>query len=160
MSSMRGHTLLELLVAVAIMMVLAAIAVPASSHGPERQLDTAQLAMQDAMDTASALAISTAAIYGVRFDPDGEWFAVVDSTGTIVDDPLSHAGYKVQLGAAGEPAGVMIDSADFGGHVVVVFNEKGVMHAGGELHLRCGTTLRWLTVDTATAALLEIPVSS
>ena len=154
----RGHTLIELLVVVAILMVLAAIAMPTANLGPDRQLDTAQLALQDALDHAQSLATSTAAIYGVRFDAVGDWFAVVDSTGQPVDDPLSHGPYLVKLTNAGEPDGVLIDSADFGGYAVAVFNEKGVMHVSGEVHLRCSGTERWLSADTATAALSEIPV--
>lgn len=155
----HGHTVIELLVVVAVMMILAAIALPNSTQGPERKLDTAQLAMQDAFDHAQSLATTTAAVYGVRFDCDEEWFAVVDATGHPVDDPLSHMPYVVHLMQPGEPADVVIDSADFSGHMVAVFNEKGVMHVGGEVHLRAGTSLRWLTIDTATAALTEIPVA-
>ena len=158
MRSERGHTLLELLVVVAILMVLAAIAMPSSSNGPERKLDTVQLAIQDALDHAQSLATSTAAVYGVRFDAEEQWFAVVDATGTPVDDPLSHKPYLVRLLLPGEPPDVVIDSVDFDGHIVAVFNEKGVMHSGGEVHLRSGTTLRWLEADTATATLSQVDV--
>ena len=153
-----GHTLIELLVVIAILMVLAAIAMPSSSDTPDRKLDTAQLAMQDALDHAQALATTTAAVYGVRFDPDGEWFCVVDSSGVPLEDPLSHKPYLVELVNPGQPPNVLIDSVDFGGHLVAAFNEKGIMHSGGEVHLRCGTVQRWLETDTATASLSEIPV--
>ena len=158
MRSAHGHTLLELLVVVAILMVLAAIAMPSSAETPDRKLDTVQLAMQDALDHAQSLATTTAAVYGVRFDVEGEWFCVVDSTGKPVEDPLSHKPYQVKLLLPGQPPDVVIDSVDFGGRIVAVFNEKGVMHSGGEVHLRAGTTLRWLETDTATASLVEIPV--
>ena len=55
--------------------------------------------------------------------------------------------------------GITIDAVDFNGHFVAVFNEKGVMQSGGEIHLHCSTSQRWLTIDTATAAFEEIPVS-
>ena len=140
MRSTRGHTVIELLVVVAIMMILAAIALPSASRSPERRLDTAQLEMQDALDHAASLATSTADVYGVRFNADEGWFAVVDASGHPVDDPLSHMPYLVKLNQPGEPADVVIDSAKFAGHTVAVFDEKGVMYAGGQVHLRSGTT--------------------
>jgi pilin/secretion family protein with methylation motif len=155
----QGHTLLELLVVVAILMVLAAIAMPSSSDTPDRKLDTTQLAMQDALDRAQSLATTTAAVFGVRFDIDDDWFCVIDENGVPVDDPLSHKPYLVKLALPGEPPNVYIDSVDFNGHVVAVFNEKGVMQYGGQVHLRCSTTLRWLSIDTASGAFTEIPVS-
>ena len=158
MRTAHGHTLVELLVVVAILMVIAAIAMPSSAETPDRKLDTAQLAMQDALDHAQSLATTTAAIYGVRFNPEGEWFCVVDATGKPVEDVLSHKPYVVELLQPGQPPDVVIDAVDFGGHLVAVFNEKGIMHSGGQVHLRVGTTLRWLETDTATASLVEIPV--
>lgn len=154
----HGHTLLELLVVLAIMAALAAIAFPASTKDPTRKLDTAQLAVQDALDHAMALALDKAAIFGVRFDVDTECFAVLDEEANFVEDPLSHGDYIVRLHAPGEPTDVVIDLVDFGGAPVAVFNEKGVLYQSGQIRLRCGTTQRWLTVDTATAALTEIPV--
>jgi prepilin-type N-terminal cleavage/methylation domain-containing protein len=154
----RGHTLVELLVVLAIMMVLAAIALPSISPGFDRKLDTVQLAMQDALDHASSLATTQAAIYGVRFHPGEEWFAVVDAEGKAVSDPLSHHDYLIRLEMPETPADVTIEAVDFGGYEVAVFNEKGVLYEGGELMLRAGPEQRRLVIDTATAAFTEIPL--
>lgn len=158
MRSNRGHTIMELLVVLAIMMVLAAIALPSATRNPDRKLDTAQLAMQDALDHAASLATSTAEVYGVRFNAQEEWFAVVDSTGNPVQDPLSHNPYVVKLSQPGEPADVLIDSANFANRSVAVFNEKGVLVVGGRLKLRSGDLQRWLDVDTASAAFTQVPI--
>jgi hypothetical protein len=158
MRSVRGHTVLELLVVVAVMMILAAIALPAMSPGTDRRLDTVQLAMQDALDHAQTLATNKAAPFGVRFDATNEWFAVVDELGEPVEDPLVKAPYIVRLMQPGEPPDVVIDSADFGGYPLAVFNDKGVLESSGEVRLRAGSTQRWLAVNTATAALTEVPL--
>jgi hypothetical protein len=84
---------------------------------------------------------------------------VVDRTGAPVDDPLSHRPYVVRLDAPGQPGGVEIDHADFGGRPLAAYNEKGILNDSGEVHLRVGSEVRWLGMNTASPVLVPIPIS-
>jgi type II secretory pathway pseudopilin PulG len=153
-----GHTVLELLVVAIVLLILAGIALPSGAMGPDRKLDTVQLEIQDAIDHAQSLAYHRAQPFGVRFATTGPWFAVVDQGGAPVDDPLSHRDYVVRLTDPGQPTGVQIDYADFGGRPLAAFNEKGILNDSGEIHLRVGTTQRWLGMNTALPVLAPIPI--
>jgi prepilin-type N-terminal cleavage/methylation domain-containing protein len=154
-----GHTLLELLVVLVIMSILAGIVIPAATVDGERKLDTLQLSIQDAINFAQAQSYNKGAPFGVRFDTDGQWFSVVNENGVPIADPLSKGDYLIRLNGPGVPSNVHIDYAMYGPRPLAAFDGKGVLVEGGEIHLRAGTTERWLTMDTATATLMEIPVS-
>jgi prepilin-type N-terminal cleavage/methylation domain-containing protein len=153
-----GHTLIELMVVVFVLAVLAGIAIPATSMDDTRKLDTLQLAMQDAMDHAQSLSYHQGAPYGVRFNVNGQWFAVVNENGVPVDDPLSHGDYLIRLKGPDMPSAIRVDYAMFGVRPLAAFNGKGVLIEGGEVRLRAGETVRILECDTATAKLTEVPV--
>ena len=153
-----GHTVLELMVVVIVLMVIAGIVLPNTSVGDERKLDTLQLAIQDAMDHAQSLSYHQGAPFGVRFSVAGQWFAVVDENGVPIDDPLSHGDYVIRLQGPDMPSDIHIDAASFGTRPLAAYDNKGVLIDGGEVHLRAGATQRWLACDTATAELEEFAV--
>lgn len=152
-----GHTLLELLVVVIVLMIIAGIVIPSSSVGAERKLDTLQVVMQDAINQAQTLAYHQGTTFGVRFDVAGQYVAVVNEYGTPTEDPFTHGDYVIRLSGPDIPSNVYIDSADFDGRPLAAFNEKGVLVVGGEVHIRSGDTPRWLVADTATNTLMEVP---
>jgi len=137
-----GHTLLELLVVVIVLMVIAGIVIPSSSVGAERKLDTLQVAMQDAINQAQTLAYHQGAAFGVRFDVAGQFIAVVGEDGMPTEDPFTHGDYVVHMTGPDIPSDVHIDYANFDGRPLAAFNEKGVLIVGGEVHIRAGNTAR------------------
>ena len=151
-----GHTVFELLIVVVVLMLIAGIVIPNTSVGDERKLDTLQLAIQDAIDHAQSLSYHQGMTYGVRFSVAGQWFAVVDENGTPIDDPLSHGDYVVRLKNPDLPSGIYIDSANFGIRPLAAFDGKGVLLQSGEVHIRSGSTERWLACDTATNLFTDI----
>jgi type II secretory pathway pseudopilin PulG len=155
-----GHTLVEILVAVLILALLAGIVLPSGGVGDVRKLDTVQLEIQDAIDHAQSLSYQKGAPHGVRFNTNHGWFAVVNEVGVAVDDPLSHGDYVVRLKDPGQPTNVFIDHAMFAGRPLVCFDTKGVLVEPGTIRLRTGETERWLSCNTATAKLIEIPVGT
>src|SRR5262245_9218422 len=150
-----GHTLLEMLVVVLILGILAGIAIPAASVGDDRKLDTLQLAIQDAIDHAQSLSFHQGVAYGVRFNVNGQWFAVVNENGVPVEDPLSHGDYLLRLTnpSPDMPNGCHLDYAMFGPRPLAAFDEKGVLIRGGEVRITAGDTQRIMTCNTATATL-------
>lgn len=155
-----GHTVLEILVAVFILALLAGIVIPSGGVDDVRKLDTVQLEIQDAIDHAQSLSYQKGAPYGVRFNTNHGWFAVINEVGVAVEDPLSHGDYVVRLKDPGQPANVFIDYASFASRPLVCFDSKGVLIEAGTIRLRAGSTERWLACNTATAQLTVIPVGS
>jgi hypothetical protein len=155
-----GHTVVELLVVVLVLALLAGIVLPSGSVGDDRKLDTLQLEIQDALDHAQSLSYHTGSAHGVRFSANSQWFGVVNEMGMLIDDPLSHGDYIVRLKEPGQPKNVSIDYAMFGARPLAAFDAKGVLTESGEVRLRAGDTERWLTCNTATATLTEIPVAA
>jgi len=155
-----GHTLIEVLVAVFILALLAGIVLPSGGVGDERKLDTVQLEIQDAIDHAQSLSYQTGAAHGVRFNTNHGWFAVVNEVGVAIDDPLSHGDYIVRLKDPGQPSNVVIDHAMFGVRPLAAFDAKGVLVTPGNVRLRTGDTERWLTCNSATATLTEVPAGT
>jgi type II secretory pathway pseudopilin PulG len=155
----RGHTLIELLIVAAVLMILAGIVIPSGTVSDDRKLDTLQLQIQDAMDHAQALAYHTGSVHGVRFSTTGQWFAVVNEVGIPIDDPLSHGDYVVKLNSPGQPGGIRLDYGIFGTRPIAVFNEKGVLEESGQVNIGTTKAVRWLFANTATAKLTEITVT-
>jgi hypothetical protein len=55
----------------------------------------------------------------------------------------------VRLDAPGQPSGVSVTHAEFGGRPIAAFNEKGILNDSGQVHLRVQSTERWLAMNTA-----------
>ena len=156
--STRGFTLIELVVVVLIMALLAAIVMPSGSMSDKRKLDTVQVALQDAINHARALAYHKGEPYGVKFHVVNQWFSVVNRMATPVEDPLSHGPYIVYLTHPGMPGNVSVESAQFNGRLTAAFNEKGILQYGGEVVIRAGGSTRRLLINSATAKLVEAPI--
>ncbi len=151
-----GFTLIELLIVVVVLGLLAGIAIPSASMSEDRKFDTVQLAVQDALDFAQGLAYQTGVTHSVRFGKSfGGWWAVVDEVGVPIEDPLTHGDYVVRLDRPGLPPGVEIDYVSLGGRPLATFDSKGELHAGGEINLRHGSQMRYLTINTANPELQE-----
>ena len=162
----NGFTLLELVVVIAVLAILTAIVMPSAGMSEKRKMDTLQVEIQDAIDHAQSLAYHKGFPYGVKFHVNKGWFAVTNQIGTPVDDPLTHGDYLIRLKDPGQPKDIHLDHAAFTSiedgqtRPLIAFNEKGVMETPGEVRIRAGNSSRRLLINTATAKLFEVPMSS
>lgn len=151
MARQAGFTLVEMLVVLVIMGIMAMMAVPAAGSGYEQRLDLVELQVRDALVRAQALARSTRNPHGVVFDTSGDRFAVVDSTGEAVIDPLTRGDYVVDFDRPDQPKAIDIMAATFGtnGHAAI-FDGQGLPVNGGEVAIACHEAARTLVLDAAT----------
>ena len=149
-----GHTLLELLVVMAIIAILSGIAGVASGVSGAQHLDMAEVQIRDGLEWAQAQAHSNRRPVAVVFDPAQDRFALVDDTGAVLPDPLTHADYEVSFRRPNQPRLVHMLSVDFGaGGRALIFDAQGVPMTGGTIQLQARGTTRVLTIDAATGAL-------
>ncbi|HEX5010505.1 MAG TPA: prepilin-type N-terminal cleavage/methylation domain-containing protein [Planctomycetota bacterium] len=152
--SHSGFTLIELLVVLAIMAIMAVVAMPAAGASYDQRLDLVEMQITDAIGRAQALARSTQLPFGVVFDASGERFAVVDSTGAAVTDPLTRSSYIVGFDRPDQPKGIDVFSAAFGANgAAAIFDGQGLPVSGGTVVVRCHGSTRTLTLDQATGQL-------
>lgn len=155
-----GFTIVELMVVAAIMAVLAMVGLPAASGmSNDRKLDMLQLQMQDAVSHAQTLAYHTGARYAVKFDTQGQWFAVLDEVGVPVQDPLTKGMYIVFLDRPDQPSNISMDEVIFGDRPLAAFNDKGVLTKSGTARISADGISRQLSMNTATAEFQEEPIS-
>jgi prepilin-type N-terminal cleavage/methylation domain-containing protein len=146
-----GFTLVELLVVLVIIGLMTVMAVPAVGTGYGQRLDLVELQVRDALERAQALARSTRNAHGVVFDTLGDRFAVVDSSGSAVIDPLTRGSYIVEFDRPDQPKAIDILSAAFGSNgAAAIFDGQGLPVNGGKIALACHESSRTLLLDAAT----------
>lgn len=162
-----GFTLMELVTAVFVMAVLAAVAMPSYTESTDRKLDMVQLQIQDALDHARSLAYHTGEVTGVKFGIDevsdgSAWIAVVNALGVPHVDPLTKSFYIVRLDAPGQPSKVDIVDAAFGpaDRNLAGFTDKGVLYQPGTILIQADDEQRLFSVTTSTGRLQEVPIGS
>ena len=152
--SQGGFTLFELLVVLAIMAIMAVIAMPASGASYDQRLDLVEMQITDAIGRAQAMARSTRLPFGVVFDTTYERFAVVDSNGAAVTDPLTRSSYIVGFDRPDQPKGIDFYMACFGENgAAAIFDGQGLPVNGGTIVVRCHASIRTITLDQATGQL-------
>lgn len=133
-----GLTLVELLIVLGVLGVLASVAVTSLSGGRAQTASheaAGRIAADIAFAQAEAMARHTVRI--VTFDAAAEQYQLESETG-VLQDPVSHLSFVVDLPALFPGAGVDLASPNFGGASYVRFEASGTPLAGGEVRLYAG----------------------
>ncbi len=147
--SSRGFSLIELLVVVAVILIIAAIAIPNFIRAKERANEAAAVSNLRNITTAEVIYSTT---YGIEFSPD---LVSLTGNGVVVDQ--SHAGLIDQVLAAGTKNGYIYTytavKTDSLGHVVAysVVSDPQVPGTTGQRHFYTDQTAVIRANETTTA---------
>lgn len=153
---LRGFTLVELVVVIAIVGVMAAIAIPrVASSLNRRRLDAAATRIASDIQLAQRHARQSSASQDVTFDVAGNSYQL---TGLRDADRVTER-YTVELSQA--PYEVTISAADFDGSNVLTFDGYGVPSSGGHVTLLLGADFRnvMIAADTGEVSVTELQLA-
>lgn len=156
--TVRGFSLVEVIVVITIVATLAVIAVPRFSNSLALQhVEAAARRIIVDVALAQRQAGSSNGNQTVRFDlAAGEY--------TLIGMPHpDRPSLEYTVSLKKEPYGVTVVSADFGGDQRIIFDVFGIPDSGGSVVIRVGSQQRTIVVDAETGKasvqkLLEIPM--
>lgn len=140
-----GFTIVEAVLAVLIMGILAAVAVPKFARTLESyRVDAAAKRIQYDLKLARQAAISSSSSTTVQFTPAAGKYDILG----VTDSNHPHSTYSVDLTVS--PYQVVLTSADLGGDTLVIFDLYGRPDSGGTIAVRSGNITQTITVDADT----------
>ena len=109
-----GFTLIEIIVVVIILGIAAMMAVPMLSSAADMQVRSAADRIAADLEYAKSMAITHQKTYSVEFDTVNETYQILDSTGTVIKNPVRPSeDYFVNLTADSNTSRVNIATAVF-----------------------------------------------
>lgn len=153
-----GFTLIELLIVIVIIGISAAIAVPLLSSAASMQIRAAGGVVAADLEYAKSMAISRGQFYSVVFDAANEQYQIEDSTGNVIDHPVSKKPYVVDFASDARLDRVEITGVNFGSTNTVKFNYLGSpfdlndsdLNSAGTITLQAAGLTRIVTVEPVT----------
>lgn len=130
-----GFTILELLVALALIALVASIAIPAWFERGEVTLENASVLLARDLRLAQNSAAALGRRTTVEFLADGTGYRVLDAEGRVVVHPRSGRLFQRIYPADGVFQGVEVADVDLLGGRKVVFNRDGTARQGGRIVL-------------------------
>ena len=176
--SVRGVTLIELLMVIIVMAVAATVVVAMMGSSDEMRVDTAVRQVAAALFFAQTYSISTQQPCQVVFDTSGEAFELQDAAGNVIDtnvnpviggsDDALVGRYRVAFSENAHLSRVEIVSADFDGSQTVWFDSLGAPYGGtivsfpapltsGSVTVGVGDTTATVGVEPVTGRLTVSP---
>lgn len=148
---MRGFSLLELVLVMAIVATVAAIALPRWGHAVARyRAEAAAHRIAADLGLARATARADSHSVTVTFNVAG------NSYGMDGVESLQGAPGSASVSLSDEPYRSTLLAAAFGGDPVVVFDGWGVADSGGTVTISCGSVTRTVQLDPGTGvAIME-----
>lgn len=153
---LRGFTILELLVAVVMVAIVAAVAIPVHFARPEVTLENACILLARDLRAAQNRAAYEGDVSVVTFDEDGGGYSVTNSVGTVIDHPRTDGPFVRRYDADAVFDGVHVRMVDTGNDRSLVYDERGFALEAGRIVLTFGGDAREVLVarDTGDVTIL------
>ncbi len=154
----RGFTLVELLIVIAIISIAALTAIPMMSSAASMQIRSAANMLVADLEYAKSLAISRAQNYSVVFDVAADSYQIEDQFGAVLPHPVKKGfNYVINFQNDGRLDKVDIASVNFDTTNEVKFDYLGSPYNGGGtplnngvVSLQAGGTTTTVTVEPVT----------
>ena len=154
----RGFTLVELLIVIAIISIAALTAIPMMSSAASMQIRSAANMLAADLEYAKSMAISRAQNFSVVFDVSADSYQIEDQYGNVLPHPVKKGfNYVVDFQNDGRLNKVDIISVDFDSTSEVKYDYLGSPYNGsgtplnsGVVSLQAGGTTTTVTVEPVT----------
>ncbi len=157
-SRIRGFTLVELLIVIAIISIAALTAIPMMSSAAGMQIRSAANMLTADLEYAKSMAISRAQNFSVIFDVSADSYRIEDHDGNVLPHPVKKGfDYVIDFKNDGRLNKVDIISVDFDSTSEVKFDYLGSPYNGsdtplnsGVINLQAGGTTTTVIVEPVT----------
>ena len=154
----RGFTLVELLIVIAIISIAALTAIPMMSSAASMQIRSAANMLTADLEYAKSMAISRAQNFSVVFDASADSYRIEDKDHNVLPHPVKKGfNYVIDFQNDGRLKKVDIVSVDFDSTSEVKFDYLGSPYNGndnplnnGVINLQAGSTASTITVEPVT----------
>jgi type IV fimbrial biogenesis protein FimT len=150
MRERSGFTILELVLALTLIAVVAAVAIPSYFQRSDVTLENACVLLARDLRGAQNRAAYLGRATRVEFLADGDGYRATEAGGRTVRDPRSEEPFERRYSADGVFEGVVVVDVRFGGGRTVLYDERGSAVLGGEITLAFGPDTRTLVVEPLT----------
>jgi prepilin-type N-terminal cleavage/methylation domain-containing protein len=156
--SIKGFTLVELLIVIAIISIAALTAIPMMSSAAGMQIRSAANMLTADLEYAKSMAISRAQYFSVIFDVSAESYRIEDQYGNLLPHPVKKGfNYIIDFQNDGRLNKVDIVSVDFDTTSKITFDYLGSPYNGtggplnsGVINLQAGGTTTTVAVEPVT----------
>ena len=151
----RGFSLLELAIALALITIAAIVAIPSFYARPGVTLDSAAILLAKDLRHAQNLAAQRGIEVVLEFSPDGTGYRVIDAEGRAVQNPLGAGALIRDYARDGVFEGVRIESVQLGARASASYDARGLSLQGGSIRLGDRGARRTLSLQ-AGSGLIDI----
>jgi prepilin-type N-terminal cleavage/methylation domain-containing protein len=146
---LTAFTLIEILIVMAILAIAAAMIIPNSVSASDVAVVSAARMIAMDLQYAQNLAITGQAPITVTFTLSPPAYALTNASVAVVH-PITRSSYSVSFAGMSGFQNLTMESANFGGHTYVVFDEFGAPDNAGSVTIRVGTFRYRVDVAAAT----------
>jgi prepilin-type N-terminal cleavage/methylation domain-containing protein len=155
-----GFTILELLLALLVISIVAAITIPAYFSQPSITLENASVLMAHDLRTAQNRSAYLAEPCRFQFLDEGEGYRVVDETGVLIENPATLEDFIRIYPEDGVFRGVKVLEVEAGGDRTIAYDESGRATEKARVTLEFEGEVRVLLVEKGSGRIKILGSSS